>query len=43
MLKKGTPAPDFRAESTHGPIHLKDYIGEKNIILFFYPKDETAG
>ena len=43
MLKKGTVAPDFHAESTHGSIHLKEYIGEKNIILFFYPEDGAEG
>lgn len=41
MLKVGTPAPDFSAVSTYGPIRLKDYIGRQNVILFFYPKDET--
>lgn len=41
MLKVGTPAPDFTADSTYGPVHLKDYFGKQHVILFFYPKDET--
>lgn len=41
MLKIGTPAPDFTADSTKGTIRLKDYIGKQHVILFFYPKDET--
>jgi peroxiredoxin Q/BCP len=24
-------------------IRLSDYVGKKNVVLFFYPKDETAG
>ncbi len=42
MLKIGMPAPDFIGESNQGKILLKDYIGKKNIILFFYPKDGTT-
>ena len=38
MLKIGMPAPDFIGKSTQGTLHLKDYIGQKNIILVFYPE-----
>lgn len=24
-------------------VHLKDYIGKKTLVIYFYPKDETAG
>lgn len=41
MLKPGTPAPAFTAESTGGTIRLKDYLGHKNIVLIFYPGDDT--
>ncbi len=35
--------PDFEAESTSGKtFRLSDYRG-KNIILYFYPKDNTPG
>lgn len=36
-------APDFKLSGSDGKEHsLKDYRG-KNIILYFYPKDNTAG
>lgn len=41
MLKPGTPAPAFTAESTAGTIRLQDYLGQKNIVLIFYPGDDT--
>jgi peroxiredoxin (alkyl hydroperoxide reductase subunit C) len=34
------PAPDFKAESTHGPIKLSDYRG-KWVVLFSHPADFT--
>ena len=34
MIKEGAQAPDFKG--------LKDYKG-KNVILYFYPKDDTPG
>jgi peroxiredoxin Q/BCP len=43
MLQKGDKAPDFKLESTEGKtVSLKDYKG-KNIVLYFYPKDNTPG
>lgn len=42
-LKEGELAPDFKAKSTEGKdISLKDFRG-KNVILYFYPKDDTPG
>lgn len=41
MLKTGTPAPAFTADSTQGRIALHDYLGKKNIVLIFYPGDDT--
>ena len=35
-------APNFKLPSTSGTFHLIDNIG-KNIILYFYPKDNTKG
>jgi peroxiredoxin Q/BCP len=43
MLEIGTTAPDFHAESTEGPVHLYDYKGKKNVILIFYPINNTPG
>lgn len=41
--KSGEMAPNFRLPSTEGgSITLKDFKG-KNLILYFYPKDDTPG
>lgn len=43
MLKAGDPAPDFDLPSQTGErVRLSDFRGEKNVVLFFYPKDDTA-
>lgn len=43
MLETGTKAPDFILPDQNGEIHkLSDYAGKK-VILYFYPKDNTAG
>lgn len=42
-IKQGSPAPDFKLESTTGdPVKLSDFKG-KYVILYFYPKDNTPG
>ncbi len=44
MPKVGDVAPDFTAPASDGTtVHLKDVIGKGNIVLYFYPKDETPG
>ena len=43
MLEIGTKAPDFELPDQNGEMHkLSDYLGKK-VILYFYPKDNTAG
>ena len=43
MLNIGTKAPDFTLPDQNGEMRsLKDYRGQK-VILYFYPKDMTAG
>lgn len=43
MLETGTKAPDFTLPDQNGKMHsLSDYKGQK-VILYFYPKDNTAG
>ena len=43
MLEVGSLAPDFSLPDENGEIHkLSDYRGQK-AILYFYPKDNTAG
>ena len=44
QLKTGDIAPDFNLPaSTGGYISLKDYLGKKRVVLYFYPKDNTSG
>ena len=43
ILKEGTPAPDFTLMGSDQKEHrLSNYIG-KNVILYFYPRDNTPG
>lgn len=43
MLEIGTKAPDFTLPDQDGNMHfLSEYRGKK-VILYFYPKDNTAG
>lgn len=43
MLEVGTKAPDFTLTDQNGNMHsLSEYRGKK-VILYFYPKDNTAG
>lgn len=41
MLKVGTTAPVFTANSTMGPIDLSEHLGTRPIVLIFYPGDDT--
>jgi peroxiredoxin Q/BCP len=44
VLQVGTKAPDFTLPDQSGePIRLSDYLGEKVVVLYFYPKDNTRG
>ncbi len=40
----GQKAPEFKAlASNNQNVSLKDYLGKKNVVLYFYPKDDTPG
>ena len=44
MLKVGMIAPDFTLKDEEGVArNLSDYLGQKNVVLAFYPKDFTGG
>ncbi|MFN3523042.1 MAG: peroxiredoxin [Phenylobacterium sp.] len=41
-LAEGAAAPDFEMAGEGGPIRLSDFSG-RPLVLYFYPKDDTAG
>ncbi len=44
VLKKQQAAPIFRALNQNRQwFSLTDYAGTKNVVLYFYPKDDTPG
>lgn len=43
-LKEGNFAPDFVMDTDgNGKIILSDFRGKKNVVIYFYPKDDTPG
>jgi thioredoxin-dependent peroxiredoxin len=44
MLEKNQQAPLFRSINQNNQlVILSDYAGKKNVVLYFYPKDDTPG
>ncbi len=44
MLNKNDTAPLFKSANQQNQlISSNDYLGKKNIVLYFYPKDDTPG
>ena len=43
-VKVGDKAPDFTLPSQFGDnVSLSEFFGKKNVVLYFYPKDESIG
>jgi len=43
-IQAGDKAPDFTLPSQAGEqVKLSDRLGERTVVLYFYPKDETPG
>jgi len=43
-VQVGDRAPDFTLPNQSGTeVRLSDLLGKTNIVMFFYPKDDTAG
>lgn len=44
MLQANKKAPIFdTVNQNNDPIKLKDFVGTNNVVLYFYPKDDTPG
>jgi peroxiredoxin Q/BCP len=43
-VKIGDSAPDFSLRSESGEtVSLSDFVGQKPVVVYFYPKDDTPG
>jgi len=43
-IKVGSKVPVFSLPDQTGKnFYIKDYIGKKNLVIYFYPKDDTPG
>ena len=44
MIRIGDKIPEFTLQNQDGePVNIKDIIGKKTVVLYFYPKDDTPG
>jgi thioredoxin-dependent peroxiredoxin len=44
MLRVGDKAPEFSGKDASGaPLALSSFAGQKNVVLYFYPRDFTPG
>lgn len=43
-MEIGKLAPQFTLDASNGEkVSLEDYRGKNNVVLYFYPKDNTPG
>lgn len=43
MIREGDPAPKFSLQADDGSVVSLESLSGRNVVLFFYPKDNTAG
>jgi peroxiredoxin Q/BCP len=43
MLAEGKKAPSFKLKDQNGEVISLDSLQGKNVVLYFYPKDDTSG
>ncbi len=43
MIAEGDRAPDFSLQADDGSVVTLESLQGKNVVLFFYPKDNTSG
>ena len=43
MIREGDQAPQFSLPADDGTVVTRDSLRGKNVVLYFYPKDDTSG
>jgi len=43
MISEGDQLPKFSLEADDGTVVTRDSLAGKNVVLYFYPKDDTTG
>jgi peroxiredoxin len=43
VVEVGSMAPEFVLPGTAGEVRLSGFRGKQNVVLYFYPKDNTPG
>lgn len=43
MISEGDRAPSFSLQADDGTTVMPESLAGKNVVLFFYPKDNTSG
>ena len=43
MISEGDTAPSFSLHADDGTTVSRESLAGKNVVLFFYPKDNTSG
>lgn len=43
LISEGNRAPNFSLHADDGTVVTLDSLAGKNVVLFFYPKDNTSG